>query len=381
MKKIYTEEQRNEILQRYRSGEKVASICKDTGIAKSTIYEWTKSNNKKKNKAINMSDFRILRQRCETLEKMVEVLQLSPCPVSAPLHDRYQVIKDLSGTYSINLLCQALKVAKGSYYNHILRNANENTSYMRKKKEITPIIEEIFNESNQIFGASKINAILRSRGYVVADKTVAAIMHENGWFSVRGGAKAIYEMNKERKENILSQQFTASAPNEVWISDVTYFTCKKIQYFICVVIDLFARKVIAYTISTGNSSRITKETLAKAYYDRNPNEGLLFHSDRGANYTSRSFSTFCKTLGITQSLSRTATPYDNSVMEAFFKSLKAEELYRNNYRSEREFRERVQKYIDFYNDKRPHQINRYRTPNATEEAYYKRHADDISETI
>ena len=63
------------------------------------------------------------------------------------------------------------------------------------------------------------------------------------------------------------------------------------------------------------------------------------------------------------------------------KSLKAEELYRNNYRSEREFRERVQKYIDFYNDKRPHQINRYRTPNATEEAYYKRHADDISETI
>ena len=64
---------------------------------------------------------------------------------------------------------------------------------------VTPIIEEIFNESNQIFGASKINAILRNRGYVVADKTVAAIMHENGWFSVRGGAKAIYEMNKERK--------------------------------------------------------------------------------------------------------------------------------------------------------------------------------------
>lgn len=159
-----------------------------------------------------MSDFRILRQRCETLEKMVEVLQLSPCPVSAPLHDRYQVIKDLSDTYSINLLCQALKVTKGSYYNHILRNANENTSYMRKKKEITPIIEEIF-------------------------------------------------------------------------------------------------------------------------------------------------------------------------MEAFFKSLKAEELYRNNYRSEREFRERVQKYIDFYNDKRPHQINRYRTPNATEEAYYKRHADDLSRSI
>lgn len=107
-------------------------------MQKATLYAWTKSNNKKKSKAINMSDFRILRQRCETLEKMVEVLQLSPCPVSAPLHDRYQVIKDLSGTYSVNLLCQALKVAKGSYYNHILRNANENTSYMRKKERDYP---------------------------------------------------------------------------------------------------------------------------------------------------------------------------------------------------------------------------------------------------
>ena len=205
-----------------------------------------------------MSDFWILRQRCETLEKMVKVLQLSPYPVCAFLHDRYQVIKDLSGTYSTNLLCQALKVAKGSYYNHILRNANENTSYMRKKREITPIIEQIFNESNQIFSASKTNAVLRSRGYVVADKTVAAIMHENGLFSVRGGAKTIYEMTKQRKENIFSQKFVATEPNHVWVSDVTYFSFKDDKYYICAITYLFARKVIAYTISTGNSSRITK---------------------------------------------------------------------------------------------------------------------------
>lgn len=380
MKKVYTEEQKNEILQRYRSGEKISSICEDTGISKSTLYEWTKSKNKKNSKAINMSDFRILRQRCETLEKMVEVLQLSPYPVSAPLHDRYQVIKDLSGTYSINLLCQALKVAKGSYYNHILRNANENTSYARKKKEITPIIEEIFNDSNQIFGASKINAVLRSRGYVVADKTVATIMHENGWFSVRGGAKTIYEMTKQRKENILSQKFVATEPNQVWVSDVTYFSFKDNKYYICAIIDLFARKVVAYCVSTNNSTRLTKGTLAKAYYERKPNEGLILHSDRGSNYTARTFVDFCKTMGITQSLSRAATPYDNSVMEAFFKTFKAEELYRNNYRSEREFKERIKKYIEFYNSQRPHQINRYRTPNATEESYFKRHTNDIQTT-
>ena len=375
MKKVYTEDQKKLILDRYWAGEKASTISADSGIAKSTLYAWVKSS-QKKNKAINMTDFRILRQRCEALEKMVEILQQSPCSVSAPLHERYKVIKDLSETYSINVLCLAMKVAKGSYYNQTLRNANENTSYRRKKRELTPIIEQIFNESNQVFGARKINSVLRSRGFKVADKTVAAIMHENGWFSVRGGSKTIFEMNKQRKENILNQHFIANAPNEVWVGDITYFSCNNTKYFICVIIDLFARKVIAHSISTSNSTHITKKTLKKAYQERAPKEGLIFHSDLGSNYTSRTFMSYCKTLGITQSFSRKGVPFDNSVMEAFFKTLKAEELYRNNYRSDREFREHIQKYIDFYNGQRPHQMNRYRTPNDTENSYYKKHTQN-----
>ena len=105
MKKTYTEDQKNEVLARFFAGEPIASISEDTGIAKSTLYAWSKSGGKQKNKALNMTDYRILKQRCETLEKMVEILQLSPCAVSAPLHDRYQVIKDLSDHYSVNLLC------------------------------------------------------------------------------------------------------------------------------------------------------------------------------------------------------------------------------------------------------------------------------------
>ena len=100
---------KNEILQRYWSGESVSSISADTGVAKSTLYKWIREAPPKKAKPVNMTDFRILKQRCETLEKMVEILQMSPCTVSAPLHDRYEVIKDLSDTYSITLLCNALK--------------------------------------------------------------------------------------------------------------------------------------------------------------------------------------------------------------------------------------------------------------------------------
>ena len=114
MKKIYTNEQKDEILKMYWSSESVASISARTGVAKSTLYKWIREVPPKKSKPVNMTDFRILNQRCETLEKMVEILQMSPCTVSAPLHDRYEVIKDLSDTYSITLLCKALMVAKGS---------------------------------------------------------------------------------------------------------------------------------------------------------------------------------------------------------------------------------------------------------------------------
>ena len=153
-------------------------------------------------------------------------------------------------------------------FHHVIWKTTKGKLFARKKKEITPIIEEIFHESNQIFGASKINAILRSRGYKVSDKTVAAIMHENGWFSIRGGAKKLYEISKQRKENILSQNFVATEPNQIWVSDVTYFSLKNIRYYIYVVLDLYARKVVAYTVSNINSTRLTKSALSKAYYFR-----------------------------------------------------------------------------------------------------------------
>lgn len=371
MRKKYTQEQKYEIVERYRAGEPVSSICKDTGISKSTLYEWKKTVFSKNQKPINMTDVRILKQRCEKLEKMVEVLQLSPCSVNAPLYERYEVIKDLSETYSITLLCEALKVAKGSYYNHILRNANENTSYARKKNEITPIIEEIFNESNQIFGAAKINAILRNRGYVVAEKTVADIMHENGWFSIRGGAKKHYLQLQEKKRNILNQQFTVSKPNEVWVGDVTQFLYNDRKYFICVILDLFARKVVGYRISPSNSTQLTKGTFRAAYESRKPTN-LLFHSDQGCNYTSKAYVSYLKQLGVTQSFSRAYTPYDNSVIESFFKSLKTERLYRTDFRSEREFKEAVKDYIYDYNTSRPHSKLRYKTPDEYETAYFEK---------
>lgn len=375
MKKIYSQEFKEQIVQEHFTGNTITELAKEHFLSRNTIYSWIKQYGKaiKRTKPINMREYNDLQQKCEQLEKMVEILQQAPCTVTAPLSERYSLIRDLSDKYSVSLLCKTMKVAKDSYYNHIFRNKNENTKFEEKKRELTPIIEKIFNDSKQIYGASKIHAILKDRGYVVGQNTIADIMHENGWFCIGHGAKKLYYMNLERKENLLKQQFTVTRPNEVWVSDVTYFKYNNTVFYICVILDLFARKVISHRISLNNSTQLTKNTFMTAYNERQPQD-LIFHSDQGCNYTSATFRMCLKDLNIKQSFSNPGNPFNNSVMESFFKSMKTEKLYRTDFRSEREFRKAVKEYIEFYNEKRPHSVLRYRTPNKLEEDYIRKQA-------
>lgn len=359
MRKNYSQEQKSGIVNSYLSGKTISELNSEFGVSRSTIYKWIDESSKcqKPDRKVNMRDYFDLKQQCEQQKVMIEILQNAPCTIAAPLAERYEYILNLSEKYSVNLLCKTMKVAKGSYYNHILRNKKENTKFEEKKRELKPIIEKIFDDSKQIYGASKIHAILKDRGYIVGQNTVADIMHENGWFCIGHGAKKLYYMNLERKEDLLKQQFTVTRPNEVWVSDITYFKYNNTVFYICVILDLFARKVISHRISLNNSTQLTKNTFMTAYNERQPQD-LIFHSDQGCNYTSGTFRMCLKDLNVKQSFSNPGNPFNNSVMESFFKSMKTERLYRTDFHSEREFRIAVKEYVEFYNKKRPHSVLR-----------------------
>ena len=147
-------------------------------------------------------------------------------------------------------------------------------------------------------------------------------MHDMGLISIRQDSKLIYDKEQRKFKNRLNQQFNVSKPNEVWVSDVTYFRWKEKNLYICAVIDLYARKVVAYKVGLKNSTQLVKSTFKAAYELRNPSNGLIFHNDRGSNYRSKTFGNYVESLGVTQSFSRAYLPYDNSVMESFFSSLK-----------------------------------------------------------
>lgn len=297
----------------------MSKIHAETGISRSTIYSWIESQKGPFTKAekINLRDYRELVTKCERQQKIIQILKDSPCTASSPLRERYNVIKSFKDTYSETLLCDALNVSKGSYFNHIFRNKNDASQYALKVEEMTPIIEQIYHESNQIYGPGKVHAILKDRGYTISINVVSRIMHQNGLFAIRASSKTLYEQEQKRKENIVKQNFTVNKPNEVWVSDVTYYKFNHMVYYICVIIDLYARKVIAYNVSNANNTRLVKRTLKEAYEERKPDSDLVIHSDNGANYTSKSFMKYVKELNITQSFSRPHIPYDNSVVEAF----------------------------------------------------------------
>ncbi|WP_405309570.1 IS3 family transposase [Methanobrevibacter sp.] len=375
MRQNYTEQQKLDILKRCQNGESILLISKETNISRSTIYRWLSASLKKKSpdqhsKEPTYKDIRKLEHRVQHLEGMFEVIELSGCTSASSLKDRLNALEKLYGRYNTYILCEALKVPRGTFYNHILRNKREKAWYYEHRKILKAEIQRVYHETGQIYGSDKITAILKEQGIKTPEDTVRLLMKELGLKSIRQQAKALYE--KEKKgfcQDKLKQNFYADKPNQIWVSDVTYFKTKSSAFSICVIMDLYSRMIVAYKIGTRNNTRLIKGTFKLAYESRKPADGLLFHSDRGSNYRAAAFTDYLKTLNVEQSFSRAHVPYDNSVVESFFANFKREELYRRKYRSDYEFRQCVNEYILFYNMERPHSSNNYKTPLAKELEY------------
>ena len=366
----FSKEQKQQLVARYQNGESVTNICLETGISRSTFYSWIKlfqTQVTKSGMVVSPQEFFFLRKHVNKLEETIAVLKAAECTASAPLQAKLKALEKLYGQYSIHTLCDALDVPRGTFYNHVLRNKKENKSYQFRRIQLAEQIKQVYDESNQIFGARKIKAVLADRGIATSVKMVSELMQEMNLTSIRIGAKANHlKFTPVKKTDKLKMEFSASAPNQVWVSDVTYFKLNNKVYYICAIIDLYSRKAIAYKISLKHSTQLITSTFRAAYKDRKPTKGLIFHSDRGPQYTSHAFQKVLSSLGVEQSFSPSGKPCHNAVMESFFSTLKKEELYRRNYHSVEEFKSYVEKYIGFYNMERPHHTLGYKTPNAYE---------------
>ena len=370
----YSNEEKLSIVARYQQGESIAALSDEFGIPRSTLYRWLKSlptDSAGKLLQFSYQEYASLQRKVEKLQNIITILKSADCLVSAPLKERLHALEPFYGKYEVHTICEALDVDRGTFYNHILRSKRGNAWFDKRRQEYCQIIRDVFDEYRQVLGAEKIRTILIQRGHQVSAEYISQLMREMGLSSVRSTAKKEYLKLREteRKKNILQQQFTADQPNQRWVSDVTCFKLRDHYFYICVIIDLFSRKVIAHKISKRNSTQLITAAFKMAYEERQPPSGLIFHSDRGAQYTSHRLQQLLHKHNVEQSFSQPGKPHDNAVAESFFASLKKEELYRKDHPSDRAFQASVASYIEFYNTKRPHHTLKNLTPCQMEESF------------
>ena len=174
------------------------------------------------------------------------------------------------------------------------------------------------------YGSKRIYHELKRQGFITSYRIVSRLMQQNSIHAAIGQKPPRQQVKNISKDNILKLQkkYALSAPDIAWLSDVTETKLFDMKFYICSIEDIYSRYVISYTISTTNDSALIANTFVDAYAKRNPPYGLIFHSDNGANFTATAIRTLLKSYGITQSLSRIATPQDNSHIESFFGDIK-----------------------------------------------------------
>ncbi len=375
MPTTYPTELKIKTIRRYEKGEPIKALSQELHIAQSTLYQWRKEycSIQTPNRTYTPAEFDAISRRLQKLEHEMEIIRRSGYLAKVPLQDKLAVLENLcnrpDNPYSVHELCDALDVARGTFYNRIFRRADR-SKYQEEQAQLMLKVKQVFDDSEQRFGAEKIHVILAESGIHISKKRISAIMQELGLHSVRVDAKKQFKRKQQyAKQNLLKREFSADHPNQIWVSDITYFKVKSYWVYLCIILDLYSRKIIGWRVSKHMSTHLVTATFKATFQERGQPQNLTFHSDRGSQYVSKTLIGLFEQCGVKQSFSATARPLDNAVAETFFSSFKREEAYRKDYTSEQHFRRSVEEYIQFYNEVRPHQTLSYKTPQAFEDNY------------
>jgi putative transposase len=284
---------------------------------------------------------------------------------------KYAWIQEHRDSFPVAVMCQVLRVSPSGYYDSLDREPSKRA---QRHERIKQSVQRVHADSYGIYGSAKIADRLQQSGELelACRNTVATAMRELGLKSRVSKSftptTTKSDPSKRPAENKLDRDFTAEAPNRKWVTDITYLPTATGWVYLAVVLDLFGRKVVGWSIGTSLATGLVSDALRHVIENRRP-EGkqLLHHSDRGYQYTSDAYQQTLRTLGIECSMSRTGNCYDNAVMERFFWSLKHEWTKHESFENLEEARLSVFKYIEtFYNRVRIHQTLGYKSPDQYE---------------
>jgi len=261
-------------------------------------------------------------------------------------------------------MCKVLKVNRSAYYHWV----NNGCIVNRVDEKLNHLIKEIFYQYREVYGTRRIKKVLvQEYGVIVSTRKIAKSMKEVGVvvkmkrkFKVRTTDS---NHNYHISPNRLQRDFRTNVPDEVYVGDITYIRTQQGWLYLAVVIDLYSRKVVGWSMNDNMETSLVNNALQMALQSRNPPPKLIWHTDRGSQYASDSHRELLSEHDILQSMSRKGDCWDNAVSESFFHSLKTELVHHERFKTRAEANQAIFEYIEvFYNRQRLHSTNDYMSP-------------------
>ena len=241
-----------------------------------------------------------------------------------------------------------------------------NSERKTKERELTQTIREIHRASRETYGSPRVFKQLKLQGVAVSRSRIERLMKKE---EIRGKARRKFKVTTQSDHkfpvapDLVQRNFTPGEPNKIWATDITYVWTHQGWLFLAVVLDLFSRKVVGWSMNDSVNTDLTLNALKMAYATRNPGPGLIHHSDRGCQYASSTYQLFLQSKSAVCSMSRKGNCWDNAVVESFFHSLKTEMIYSERFNTRNEAKAKIFDWIEvFYNRQRLHSTLGYMAP-------------------
>lgn len=284
---------------------------------------------------------------------------------------RFAFVDDHRGAFGVKRLCRVLKVSRSGFYRW-LRAAPARAARAAADAALAEEIWQIHGEFDGTYGSPRVTAELRARGRRVNHKRVARVMRHCGIVGLHLRKKVrttVPEPSHQKVPDLIRRDFTAPAPNLRYVGDITYLPVGEGRFlYLATVLDLASRRLVGWSIADHMRTELVSDALRAAAATRGSLDGVIFHSDHGAQYTSAEFAAVCAELGVRQSMGAVGSSADNAAAEAFNASLKRETLQgAGSWFSAREARLAVFKWITRYNTRRRHSTLGYLSPDDYEQ--------------
>jgi transposase InsO family protein len=277
---------------------------------------------------------------------------------------RFRFIEDQRADYPVRIMCGALNVSPAGYYAWRSRLESPRTAANR---DLLDHIRRVHGDTRGRYGSPRIHVELKAQGRGVSRGRVERLMRRHGIRAIMARPRRVRTTDSRHDHpiapNLLNRNFSAAAPNLVWLTDITYVETAQGWLYLAAVMDLYSRRIVGWAMDDHLRTELPLAALNMAISTRRPGPNLIHHSDRGAQYASADYRTALQSASMRASMSRRADCYDNAPMESFFHTLKTEQVYHQQYETRDQAKSDIFAYIEgFYNRTRRHSSIGYKTP-------------------